>query len=939
MCRSIAFFVVAIAALQASAEVIRPEQVRRPVQVSDLFSWKELAELELSPDGAWVAFTLNEVAEGKNRRTGDLWLVSAEGKPALPIRVTRHSADDTHPRWSPDGRRLAFLSTRGSDDEEAEIYVFDLAGGEPEQVSDHETGIVEFAFSRDGRTLYFLAEDPLSEEDQERRDKQEQDDAKEFERKFQYQHLWALDLTTREERRITAGEYHITEFEISPDGRSLAFAAAPTPLLNYEAQTEVYRVSVNGGPRKRLTENAGAETQLRWSPDGKWISFAATALRDGTMRYVAVPRLFAVSASGGQSWPLMGEIELGIAPDLAPHFWSSDGRSIVLTLEAGFLNRLVRLPMRAEGEQLVAGKSKTLYEGPRLLSLATRADASDHLAFALESATEARDVYVADASEIAKARQLTTLNPQLATLDMARSEIVRFAGKDGQPVEGLLYYPLEHRPGKRSPLLVNIHGGPLAAEKHGFYMDMYTYPHLAAARGYATLFVNYRGSSGYGDDFARAIVGAYYTKDVADILAGVDWLVERGIADRERLGIQGWSNGGILTTWITTETDRFGAAAVGAADVNWISDFGTADIALPFDTEYFQGAPWENRQLYLDKSPLFRLDRVTTPTLILHGEDDVRVPTSQGHEHFRALKIHGKAPVEMVLFPREEHTFIEIAHQRTKVEKELAWFDKHVLGDSQRPEPLAEPLEERVAQIHGLYGETIGNVLAPETVLVPASTSAPPLAFGRFEVTNAQYQYFLADHGDIAVPQAKAPFQAVAVWDVETRRFKPGYGNHPVVGVTGREAEAYCRWLSKQTGHTYRLPTAGQWARAAQCGEEAVFPWGDEFEAGQANSACRWAETTLFDAKEFFEDEQGRKLLQRRLPTRQVGSVAANEWHLYDISGNVWELCTDGEQTIARGGSWSSTPAELRVEARLKLDAGQRRGDVGFRVVREGTKP
>jgi dipeptidyl aminopeptidase/acylaminoacyl peptidase len=938
----------------ALSQVIEPAQVKRPVQIDDLFSWRELPELRISPDGKYIVFVVNAVADDANKRTSDLWLVATDDA-SEPVQITRHSGNDAAPRWSPDSRAIAFLSDRDDDSDEGvqQIYLWRLAGGEPERLTKIESGVTHVEWSADGQTLYFLSPDEPSQQRQSRLEKNEQDDAQPVEQGFQFSHLWALNLATRQSRRLTRGEFHITDFSLSPDGRRIAFCAAPTPLLNYETQTELYVIDAAGGPRRRLTENGAAETQPRWSPDGGFVTFAANANQDGTMHYVALSRLFAVPAAGGKVMPLMGGMKNGLVVEVGAHFWSANGNSIWLLVDSGFTHQLVELPVSDDDDKLTPGEPIVRDEGKRVMTLVDASRDTSLLAFGWESSTAARDIYVATRNNIAKARQRTNLNPQIDHLKLAPREIVHWQSRDGQQIEGLLYYPHDlPRDGdaRRMPLLVNIHGGPLAADKNCFLMDMVTYPHLAAAHGFGTLFVNYRGSTGYGDAFARAIVGNYYTKDVADILSGVDALVDRGIADPKRLGIQGWSNGGILTTWITTETTRFRAAAVGAADVNWFSDFGTADIALPFDLEYFRGRPWDQRQHYLEKSPLFRMDKVRTPTLILHGEADVRVPLGQGQEHFRALKEIGKAHVEMILFPREEHTFAEIAHQKTKVAKELEWFQHYIdtAAEAAPKEPLAAPLSARLAQHGGMYGEWIANVLVPETAPLSAlndTASADPkgnekatrlpLLVGRFEVTNAQFQHFVAERPHLARPAVDEPYKAVAVWQGSPARFLTGYANHPVTGVTPLEAEQYCRWLSQKTGRSYRLPTSEEWTEIASAGEEHQFPWGDEFSADRGNSASIWGEKTTFDARSLFTSAAGRQLLDHRLPTQQVGSYTSDKLHLHDISGNAWELCRHGQQFVARGGGWTSSPAELTLDARLNIPAEGRRGDVGFRVVRE----
>jgi dipeptidyl aminopeptidase/acylaminoacyl peptidase len=919
---------------------------KRPVQLSDLFGWKQIGQTRISPDGSRVVFVVREANSDKNRWVSDLYLVSATG--GETVQLTRQPGNDYSPRWSPDGKRLAFLSVRGEKEKaKAQVYVFGPEGGEPEQITDFKTGVRSFAWSRDGNKIYFLANDPLPKEKEKRR--KEKDDAKIVEKEFQYAHLHVIDLETRRTRRITRGNFHIFSFALSPDGKTIAFAAAPTPLLNYISQSEIYTVSVLGGPRQQLTKNNVGESNLRWSPDGRWITFTADATQDGTFRYVAPSRLFAISSTGGDVAPLMGDFKVGLS---GGYEWAPDGKAVYLNLNQGVTRQLVRLEIKESNGRLSPGRRRLLYSGDRLMSPPHFDRSGKRMAFTLQDMSTPADVYVAEVGKIDKARKLTDLNPQARTWKLARGEVIRWPSRDGVEVEGILYYPLDYQPGKPVPLIVSIHGGPFAADKISFQMNWGRYPHLAAAKGYAMLFVNYRGSSGYGDEWGRAIVGNYYTKDVDDILAGVDYLVERGIADPERLAVRGWSNGGILTAWITTVTDRFKAAAPGAGDVNWISDFGNSDIGVPFDIEYFGGRPWENLEHYIEKSPVFRLNKVTTPTLILFGANDVRVPVGQGYEHFRSLKELGKAPVEFVLFPREGHGLSELKHQRTKVQKEFAWFDRYVLDGIERPRPLASALIERAAKVGGVYGQWLSGILVPETVPITADTLIAPLplptdgrtadtvfvrpfALGRFEVTNAQYLFFLAENPDVPVPEASAPFAAVKVWDAGTRRFLPGYDNHPVTGVTAEEARRYAEWLSRKTGRMFRLPDSREWEFAARAGKRMPYPWGKVFDLGKANSVSRWAGEETFDAAAFFASQKGKKILSQRLPTLQVGSVAANAWGLHDLIGNAWEWCEEDGQPVLRGGGWASTPIELRIGERLRLPAGERRNDVGFRVVEE----
>lgn len=927
------------------------EKIKRPVQLEDIFAWKQLTDIKISPveenGQRLIAFVVREVSSEQNRWVPQIWLISTIPG-SKPWQLTRRPRGAYAPRWSPDGQGLAFLSQHGEKEKaKTQIFLVSKNGGEAEPITDHPEGVDSFEWSHDGRAIYFLAKDPLSEAEKKQRKKKY--DAREVEKKFQYAHLYTIDLKTRTTRRITKGEYHIFEFELSPDGQTLAFAAAPTPLLNYTEQSEIYTVSVQGGPRKQITSSPGMESNLKWSPDGRWLTFAKDATQDGTYHYVAPSRLFAVSVSGGKPIILTGRIKTGLS-FFGDYFWSPDGKYIDLLINAGVRNRAIRLPIKISGEQIQAGKPKILFEPEGLLSLWDRDLRGKEVAFALQNPEQPPDVYFAQNGKFTRARKITDLNPQVRHLKLARHEVLHWQSKDGQEVEGILYYPLDYKPNNPVPLIVDIHGGPFSADRLVFEMNYGSPVHLYSALGYATLMVNYRGSSGYGEEFGRAIVGHYYEYDVMDILSGVDYLIKKGIADPEHLGLKGWSNGGILTAWITTETNRFKAAVPGAGDVNWISDFGNADIGIPFDIEYFGGRPWENLQHYLEKSPLFRMQRVTTPTLIFFGENDVRVPVEQGFQHFRTLKELGKM-VEFVLFPREGHGLREVTHQRTKIEKETAWFDRYVLEVKERPAPLAGPLIDHLPQRYGYYGEWVHGVLIPETITVNADSFIVPFSkstdgrtadtlfiksfqMGRFEVTNAQYLMFLQKNPDIPVPTTNRPYPSQQIWDTKNRTFQPGYGNHPVVGVTPEEAQQYCQWLSQKTGRKYRLPTPEEWAYVAVAGKYHRFPWGTQFVANRANSASTWAGYTVFDAKAFFNSPKGHQKLTRRALTKQVGEFPANAWGFYDLSGNAWEITARGTHFVAKGGGWSSSASELQTDYQVELSKNTRRNDMGFRVVR-----
>ena len=368
---------------------------------------------------------------------------------------------------------------------------------------------------------------------------------------------------------------------------------------------------------------------------------------------------------------------------------------------------------------------------------------------------------------------------------LAKTAIIRWKGALDDTVEGILYYPYKYEEGKKYPLILMIHGGPSGADMD-FFSDRLTYPaHLMSERGAFSLKVNYHGSSNYGIEFGESIAGHYYEYEIPDIEKGVDYLIARGKVDKDRLGIIGWSNGAILGTALTIHSGRYRAVSLGAGDVNWTSDFGNCAFGVAFDNYYFGGPPWERVEHYIEKSPLFQLHKVTTPTLIFHGSKDRAVPYEQGWEYYRALKVIGKAPVRFISFPGEGHGPRKLAHQRRKLTEEIEWFEKYLFKTyKEKNEALKKgsPLDmlskyEKIAKVKGVFGIQRNGLLIPEVVEYKKKQ------VGRFEVTRAQWAAFDKDY-----------------------RFAEGSGNFPVTSITFEKAVEYARWLSKKTGETYRLP-------------------------------------------------------------------------------------------------------------------------------------
>jgi dipeptidyl aminopeptidase/acylaminoacyl peptidase len=626
---------------------------QKPLTLVQILSLDTPANPVLSPDGAQVLFEISTADWKANRRVSHIWRLPAAGGPM--VRMTNGSGE-TQPVWSPDGTRFAFLRrVEGRN----QIFLLPTAGGEAEQWTRHETAVSQPAWSPDGSRLYFVAPDKTPDRGR--------DDEYVFERNQPYRRLWDIGAgPDRRERRLTDGPLDVREFSVAPDGRSLLFVGAPTPLLNDSRSGEIYRLDLASGGRQRLTSNGVAESDPRLSPDGSQILFLAPSdpeLADGYHQR----GVFVMPASGGpprlQAPDFQGEV---IAAE-----WAGPGMLLLANL--GLENHVFRL---RPGARL----PEPLTSGPRVISQFRYCPGPNRWVAISSDPASAGDVWLQE-------RRLTTLNPLLQSAPLARVEPYRWKGKDGAALDGVLVYPIDYQPGRRYPLVAQIHGGPQGASKRNFAVYGTTYPQYWAGRGYLLFHPNHRGSSGYGNAFLRDLQGFYWRNAADDVLTGIDALVRDGLADPDRLGIMGWSAGGHMTNWLITRTDRFKAASSGAGAANWISMYSQSDIRAHRDF-WFGGDPWGEGaplDVYLKSSPAFFAQRVKTPTLIMVGERDERVPMQQSVEMYRALKRNG-ATVELVIFPREGHGFEELRHRLAKAVREFGWFEKHLRGIDYVPE-------------------------------------------------------------------------------------------------------------------------------------------------------------------------------------------------------------------------------------------------------------
>ncbi len=648
-------------------------RAKRAMTAEDVVELRRVSDPRTSPDGSRVAFVVTQRNAEDDAFNEDLYLVHVEDGELL--RLTHHPRADQHPRWSPRGGAIAFLSDRG---DEAQVFLMSTRGGEPRPVTAHGTSVTGFEWAPDGKTIYFVAPVPrnAAEEATARRDRPRRDDdgggrtppkdVVVLDADHRYAQIWSVDVGNGEVTQVTRESRHVTHVQPSPGGGQLAFIARTTPRVADVLTQELYVVAVRGGTPRRLTDNAVGETHPRWSRDESHLGYLAEA--DGNP--VAGPsRIHVIPVDGGEPRVLARGFD-GYIRDFR---WAAGG--FLLYADHGVERHVYRLDLHDEDLPEPVTEGDGLF-GPFSASRRSR------MAFLHESPEHPADVWWQDGPS-QPPRQLTRLNPQADEWALGSVETIRWRSPDGLEVEGLVVYPVDYEAGRRYPTILDAHGGPESAYTRGFLARYTAFPHVYAAAGYVTLMPNFRGSSNYGATFAQANRTDVGGGDYADCLSGLDHLLTEGVADPDRLAIKGWSYGGYMSGWAIGHTDRFKAAAYGAGLSNAVSYYGTADIQ--FSRENLHGeTPYTNRAQWVAQSPLTYVDRVTTPTLIFHGEKDGRVPLGQSLEFYAALRAHD-VPSRLVVYPDQPHGVRVPSYQLDKMTREVEWFEQHVLG-----KPLAE---------------------------------------------------------------------------------------------------------------------------------------------------------------------------------------------------------------------------------------------------------
>ena len=635
---------------------------KRPMTIVDLINVPSLGDPQVSPDGSQVLYVRRDADWEENRSISHIYRVNADGSGTRQL--TYGKEGQSNPSWSPDGGIVAFTADR-EDAGGTQIYLLDLAGGEARRLTDHPTSVQSPSWSPDGRWIYFLAEDPETEEEKE--EEAAGDDVYAFDENYKQEHLWKVEVATGEESRITDGDFTVAQYSLSRDGSRVAHVRTPTPLYGSYQYGEVWVMDRDGTRAVQLTRDTVPQQSPALSPDNRTVMFRADSNEELDFYYN--DKIFLVPASGGTPRVLLPDLPY----EITGAAWSADGNSIFFTANTGVRHELYRVSARG-------GTPVRLTEGDHALGSWTYDPENGIHAFTVQHRTNPGDVWMLGEEDSAGPRRVTRVFDYLdETFLLPRQEAVQWEGEDGETVEGLLFYPLGYREGTRYPLVVQTHGGPAASDKFQFGSSG-NYIQVLTAHGYFVFKPNYRGSTGYGDPFLRDMVGHYFNQAHKDVMTGVDYLIDRGLVDGNRMGKMGWSGGGHMTNKIITYTDRFRAASSGAGASNWVSMYAQSDVRV-YRTPWFGGNPWEEDapiDIYWEHSPLKYVHQVTTPTLILVGEEDLRVPMPQSVELYRALKALD-VPTHLYVAPRQPHGWRELRHRLFKANVEMDWWERWIM--------------------------------------------------------------------------------------------------------------------------------------------------------------------------------------------------------------------------------------------------------------------
>ena len=623
---------------------------------------KTVAGPRISPDGSMIAYSVTTADWANNRFDQEIWLVVGDDEP-FQLTRTEPGSSMGH-RWSPDGSRLGFVADRGDG---AQVYLIPPVGGEAERLTSHEHGVGAFRFSPDGTRIAYSAIDPAPD-DFEKREEHYGNYAVE-DADFRMTHLWVADVQEgAEPRRLTRGDgFTVGSFEWSPNGREIAFDHMPTPLVNSFPHSDISVVDVATGAVRTLTAAPGPEAGPMWSPDGAHILYSTPA---GANPFYGNTELAVIPIDGGEARIVTADFD----ENPSPVAWTDEGVFFVA------FQRTARYLFLLDPE---SGAVTLEADSPEMIASVDLSSDGTAITFQGEERTTVSEVFrVSRTAGTARAPQrLTDMTAQLADWgDLGSREVIQWESEDGAEIEGVLMKPPGYDPDRTYPLMVLIHGGPTSTSSPQL-VSGYVYPAIEWLRkGAVVMMPNYRGSSGYGADFRALNVRNLGVGDAWDVLSGVEALVDRGIADPDRVSAMGWSQGGYISAFLTTFSDRFRAISVGAGISNWMTYYVNTDIHS-FTREYLEATPWDDPEIYARTSPMTYIKQASTPTLIQHGEFDARVPTPNAYELYQGLQDVG-VETRLIIYKGFGHGITKPRERLAAMWHNWEWFARHIWGES-----------------------------------------------------------------------------------------------------------------------------------------------------------------------------------------------------------------------------------------------------------------